>query len=208
MTANAGIIDPCLTYWELRDPLTDQIILVPPAPPCPLFVCPQGDTDSFQDQGWYLFICVQDGNGDPIASIPPTDFWLIDCDPLADASLCGGSASSGADAMTDALGTTEMRLGNLTGGGCVDGMALVVQGFVVLDPASNCVSAFCCPIWMRSPDMTGDLVVNLVDLSSFAAGFPPQPFDTCADMNLDGAVALQDLSRFAFHFGPPGHICN
>ena len=49
---------------------------------------------------------------------------------------------------------------------------------------------------------------DLVDLSIFATSFPPNPFDSCCDMNVDGAVGLQDLSLFAFHFGPPGHVCN
>jgi len=208
MTAKVGIIDPCRSYWQLRSAVDDHIIVVPPDPPCPLFVCPQGDTDSFQDQGWWIFICVIDDLGDPVADVPATDFWLIDCDPINDVSLCGGSASSGADANTDATGMTEMRLGTLTGGGCADGMALVVGGFVVLDSLTNCTTEFCCPISVRSPDITGDLQVNLVDLSNFAAGFPPQPYSACADLNVDGAVGLQDLSRFAFHFGPPGHICN
>jgi hypothetical protein len=197
-TANAGIIDPCVSYWQLHAQVT----------PCPLFVCPQGDTDSFLDQGWWIWICVIDINGVPIPAIPPTDFWLIDCDPNADASLCAGSASSNADSMTNGQGMTTMSLGTLTGGGCADGMALVAQNFVILDSLTNCTTEFCCPIWLRSPDIDGSLEVNLVDLSIFAGSFPPQAYDPCCDMNIDGAVGLQDLSLFAFHFGPPGHICN
>jgi hypothetical protein len=197
-TANAGIIDPCVSYWELHAVVS----------PCPLFVCPQGDTDSFLDQGWWIWICVIDITGQPIPAIPATDFWLVDCDPNADAALCGGSASSGADSMTNAQGMTTMSLGGLTGGGCADGMALVAQNFVILDSLSNCTTPFCCPIWLRSPDIDGSLEVNLVDLSIFASSFPPQPYDTCCDFDINATVNLQDLSRFAFHFGPPGHICN
>jgi hypothetical protein len=198
-TANAGIIDPCVSYWELH---------VSGPPPCPLFVCPQGDTDSFLDQGWWIWICVIDITGQPIPAIPPTDFWLVDCDPLGDAALCGGSASSGADSMTNAAGMTTMSLGTLTGGGCADGMALVAQNFVVLDSTTNCNTPFCCPIWLRSPDIDGDLIITLIDLSIFASSFPPQPYDKCCDFDINAVVNLQDLSRFAFHFGPPGHSCS
>lgn len=197
-TANAGIIDPCVSYWELHASVT----------PCPLFVCPQGDTDSFLDQGWWIWICVLDINAVPVPNVPASDFWLIDCDPLKDAALCGGSASSGADSNSNSAGMTTMSQGGLTGGGCADGMALVIQGFVVKDSLTNCSTDECGAIALRSPDINGDLVINLVDLSNFSAGFPPNPYAPCADMNADGSVGLQDLSRFAFHFGPPGHVCN
>jgi hypothetical protein len=197
-TANAGIINPCVSYWQLHAVVT----------PCPLFVCPQGDTDSFLDQGWWIWICVLDINGVAIPNVPASDFWLIDCDPLNDAALCGGSASSGADSNSNSAGMTTMSLGTLTGGGCADGMSLVIQGFVVLDSLTNCTTDQCNPIALRSPDINGDLVINLVDLSAFAAGYPPQPYAVCADMNADGVVGLQDLSKFAFHYGPPGHLCN
>jgi hypothetical protein len=87
-------------------------------------------------------------------------------------------------------------------------MAVVIQGFVVLDSLTNCSTDFCCPISLRSPDINGSLGVDLVDLSIFAASFPPNAFDACCDMNVDGTIGLQDLSQFAFHFGPPGHVCN
>jgi len=197
-TANAGIIDPCVSYWELHSVVS----------PCPLFVCPLGDTDSFLDQGWWIWICVLDQNGAPIPNVPLADFWLIDCDIANDAVLCGGAASSNADSNSNAAGMTTMSLGTLTGGGCADGMALVIQGFVVLDSLTNCTTDFCCPIYLRSPDINGDLIVNLQDLSLFAGNYPPQAYGPCSDMNVDGAVGLQDLSLFAFHFGPPGHACN
>jgi hypothetical protein len=175
--------------------------------PCQLFVCPAGDTPSFAEQGWSIDIWVRSFGGIPIPGIPATDFWVIDCDPLGDASLCGGSASSNADAETDANGKTTMSLTTLVGGGCADGMTVVVQGSTVLDTLSNCTTVVCFPIWVRSPDIDGNLEVNLVDLSFFAMAWPPNPYDACADLSIDGTVNLQDLSWFAFHFGPPGHTC-
>ena len=40
-TANAGIIDPCRSYWQLHATVV----------PCPLFSCPQGDAPTFLDFG-------------------------------------------------------------------------------------------------------------------------------------------------------------
>jgi hypothetical protein len=203
-TASAGIIDPCVSYW--------QLILAAPAPAtgyCPLFACPQGDTDSFLTQGWSITVCVLDINGAPIPNVPAQDFWLIDCDPSNDAFLCGGSASSGADSLTNSAGMTTMTNGSIAAGGCGYGMALVVQGFTVLDSVTNCATEFCCPIALVSPDLNGDLLVDVVDLSLFAFEFPPNTpsFPNCADYNQDNLVDVVDLSLFAFHFGPPGHFC-
>jgi hypothetical protein len=196
-SADAGIVDPCFSYWELHAVVT----------PCPLFVCPLGDTDAVIDQGWWIWICVLDLNGLPLENVPFFDFWMIDCDPINDATLCAGSASSNADSNTNAAGMTTISQTTVAAGGCSDGMAVVVQGFVIEDSLTNCTTVFCCPINLRSPDINGDLIVNLQDLALFAASYPPQPFDTCCDFDLNGIVNLQDLANFAFHFGPPGHAC-
>jgi hypothetical protein len=52
----------------------------------------------------------------------------------------------------------------------------------------------------RSPDMSGDGTVDLIDLSQFAAAYTPRPYNMCADFNCDGVVDIIDLSRFAAHY--------
>lgn len=200
-TANAGIIDPCRSYWQLHANVT----------PCPLFACPAGDTTSFLSFGWWIELCVLDQDGVGIENVPPNDIWFIDCDPNADLNLCGGSASTAADSLTNAAGMTSMSLGTLAAGGCVNGLALVIQGFTVLDSTTTCTSDFCCPIWMRSPDISGDLVVDLTDLAVFGICFEVPhtvpPANPCCDFDLNNDVDLTDLALFAFHFGPPNHFC-
>lgn len=212
--AFAGIIDPCVSNCTLSGvgggtPGVNGNFA--------LFVCPQGDTDTFDDQigglgstvGFLISITMLETGSIPIPNIPGSDFWLVDCDPINDAILCGGSASSGADSLTNAAGETTMGgLGGFQGGGCVDGMSVVVQGNALLDPVVSCAAAKCLGISIRSPDMNGDNLVALADLSIFATAFPPQPYNTCADFDLSNVVNLSDLARFAFHFGPPGHACN
>jgi hypothetical protein len=63
----------------------------------------------------------------------------------------------------------------------------------------------------KSPDLNGDGIVDIIDLSIFALVYtsPPKPYLFCADYNCDGAVDLIDFSVFAIHYlhaGPnPGY---
>lgn len=210
--ASAGIIDPCKSYCELLNE-------GPSAPQgCCYFACPLGDTDTFIDsgptpgpatgEGWYIRICVFEEDCTPIAAVPVADFWVIDCDPIDDLALCAGGASSNADSLTNENGYTTMSVTTLAAGGCVEGLAVVVQGFVLLDSVGGCADVICHDIDVRSPDINGDLCVDLVDLAIFATSYPPQAYDACCDFECDGDVDIVDLARFAFHFGPPGHECS
>ena len=78
------ILDPCASSWQLHATVI----------PAPLFVCPQGDTESFIDQGWWISITLLLTDGRPLAFMPASDFWLIDLDPVNDLVICGGSSSS------------------------------------------------------------------------------------------------------------------
>jgi hypothetical protein len=195
-SAVADVPDPCGSDFELHAT----------AVPTPLLVCPLGDTPSFLEQGWWISIVVQHADGRPFPNIPASDFWLIDCDPLRDAVLCAGSAPPGADSTTNAAGMTTMSAGTLSAGGCASGMALAVMGLILQDRNNGC-SIKCVPIRLRSPDLNGDLVVDLTDISLFSRGYPPNAYDACCDMDLNGSVDLRDLSAIAGHLGAPGHRC-
>ena len=193
---NAGIINPC----------AGDVVFNGVEPGC-YFACPQGDTDAFYQQGFWFEFTIIDLLGAPVPNIPGTDFWLVDCDVLNELALCAGSASCAADSATNSQGKTTMHDGSYSAGGCADGLTPVVQGFQLADPLVGPCDPYCFNISVRSPDLSGDGLVNLVDLSEFAQAYPPQPYDTCADLDCSGLVNLVDLSSFAFHFGPPGHEC-
>jgi len=193
--ATAGIIDPCGA----------PVVYTGVQPEC-YFACPQGDTDSFLTSGFSFAFTILDLLGNPIQYIPGTDFWMIDCDPVNNLALCAGSASSNADSATNALGKTTMSLTTMAVGGCATGLSPVVQGYVLETPGA--CTPYCFNIKVRSCDLNGDLLMTLVDLSIFAGYYPPQAYNTCGDFDCNGSVALPDLSRFAFHYGPPGHKCN
>ena len=56
-------------------------------------------------------------------------------------------------------------------------------------------------IRVNSPDINGDLVVNLVDVAAFAEGFMGGVYAFRSDYNFDGVLNLIDLGAFASHLG-------
>lgn len=193
--ATAGIINPC----------NSPVVYTGGNPDC-WFACPQGDGNTAALEGINFALTINDIGGQPIPFIPGSDFWIIDCDPVRNLTLCAGSASSNADQATDANGQTTISLTTLAVGGCADGTSIVVQGYVLQQNVPPCTN-YCFNIKVRSCDLTGNLTVDLGDLAQFGTYFPPNAYNTCGDFDCNGAVNLGDLARFAFHFGPPGHKC-
>jgi hypothetical protein len=189
--AFGGIIDPC------KSDATSGSGCV--------LICPGGDGEQLSAKvgGGAIFITVVDGSNLPIEGIPATDFWLVDCDPSADMVLCGGSASSNASAATDETGSTTM-VGDIAGGGCADGLSVVVQGFVITEGTPPDCTPICLDIDVRSPDMNGDLAVNLLDFGLFGAAYPPNAYTKCADFDCSSTVDLLDFSAFGLHYN---HSC-
>jgi len=214
-TAFAGIIDPCQSSCSV-------VLSGAPGTPVTFPACPQGDGGTMIANGWYIDLTIVDGTGTGIANISPTDFWVDDCDAAQELIvLCGGSASSGADSLTNAAGQTTMSNTNLaastltgSAGGpppaptCANGVVIIVQGSVLEDPSQSCTVDLCHPVNVRSFDLTGDGNISGADLSTFAFGYPPNAFNTCVDYDASGTGNLPDLTTFALHFGPPGHSCN
>jgi len=124
----------------------------------------------------------------------------VDCDPIRVMVLCGGSGSSNADAATDASGNTTMS-GDIAAGGCAIGVSVIVQGFAIGCPAT-CLTA----IEVKSPDMNGDLVVNLPDLALFGAPVlrPILLQILVRILTANNLINLQDFSVFGLHYN---HVC-
>jgi hypothetical protein len=200
-TAFAGVIDACNS--------TASVVLAGQAgTPVTASVCPSGDAENFGVQGFYISATIEDGLGVGIPGILASDFWLDDCDALNDLIvLCGGSASSNADSLTNSLGKTTMSNTSIAGGDCALGVIVLVQGAILDDPATSCTTKLCLPVYVKSYDLTGDLNITLGDLTTFAQGYPPNAFEVCTDYSGNGTNNLADLATFALHFGPPGHEC-
>ena len=165
-----------------------------------VLACPAGDGETLAEKGLQISVTCRDGADVPIVDIPASDFWLIGCNNGL--VLCGGSGSSNADHTTDANGHTTIS-GTIAAAGS-DQVMVVVQGMVIGCPPT------CLPIDVKSPDQTGDLVVDVSDMALFATGYPPQPYRPESDLDGNGTVDIVDLALFYNHFYQPGakHKCN
>lgn len=193
-TANSGIVDPCSSFASS-------------AGGC-WVICPLGDAAplnalSPQAGNATISVTVRDATGAAVPGIPAADFWVIGwADGLV---LCGGAGAINATAATDANGQTTIT-GALAGGGCDVGVAVVVQGTVILDPA-DWTSPLCLSIATKSPDMTGDLLTNNQDFTLFGNAWQPLGgiYDPCADYDCSGAINSIDFTVFGNHYL---HNCN
>jgi hypothetical protein len=226
--AYAGIVDPCNSTATV-------VLTTAPSLPVTLQACPQGDGPTMTASGFYVSLTILDGLSQGVPNIPPTDFWMDDCDAVNDyILLCGGSASSGADSLTNAAGQTTMSNTTLAAGmaggaigclngpqnacspeptpsiRCTNGVIIIVQGEVLKDPATSCTTDKCYGINVRSFDVSGDNRITSSDLSLFAIGYVGGVGwqNPCIDYDGSNTANLSDLSLFALHFGPPGHECN
>lgn len=160
-----------------------------------LLVCPQGDGDRLGDVGATITIAVYDAVGTPVTGIPGQDYWLIGWNNTL--ILCGGSMSSNADAPSDANGVVTMS-GPIAAGGSDEALRAVAQGFIIAD--ESCLGDKYLAVRVASPDINGDLIVDIIDFSLFGAAWPPHPYDERMDYNGDGVIGLIDFSLFGMHF--------
>jgi hypothetical protein len=153
-----------------------------------VIVCPAGDTPSLASQGVTITLAFT-SQGQPAAGIPAQDIKGTDnCGTL---QLC---VRPQADHDTDAAGETTYT-GVIKGGGYATEM-FWLNGFI---PEADCI-VLAAPLVVRSPDINGNLAVDLVDVAFFAQGYPPNPFDDRVDFDGSGTISLVDLALFAGHW--------
>jgi hypothetical protein len=136
--------------------------------------------------------------GSPVAGVPSADVWLTSSS--ASFAFCGGAML--ADADTDATGTTSFSHSSPPAGGCLPGqqagvdLALHVTALGIPIPSDIRLD-------FNSPDITGDLQVNLADVGPFSSALNGA-YNFCADFFHDGVVNLSDVGIFSAHLG---HSC-
>jgi len=158
-------------------------------------LCPAGDGDPLSGAAT-IYVTVRDFGGTPIYLIPAADFWVTGCN--GGLNLCFGSGSSNADADTDTNGQTTIS-GAVRAGGCDNSLAVVVQGQILVDwPA--CSNYECHSIEVRSPDVNGDLVVDIIDFATWGPYYQAAAFPPCYDFTWDGVIDIVDFSIFGQHF--------
>jgi hypothetical protein len=158
-----------------------------------------GETLIESPNDYTIFVTVLDINGDPVSTLAATDLWL---DRPGDLVNCAGTFSQ-ADAGTDGLGQTQFT-GTIYGGvsgdanngvNCDDTDLYVYALGIVLNGNNPVCVAF------DSPDLNGDLAVNVADFGKFAADFNcVGGCDPCHDYNEDTLTNVADFGIFAGYF--------
>lgn len=166
-----------------------------------LLACPAGDGPTLASIGATISVRLVDSAGTPVPGVPAADFWINPPVDFRLAPLCGGWQSCPADHATDDNGETTIS-GSVAAGGLVGSDLFVcVQGIVLLGSAS-CLQPL--PLVIVSPDIDGNLTVDVLDFARFGMMYPPNAYDPRADMNGDAVIGVSDLALFTAHMG---HAC-
>lgn len=132
---------------------------------------------------------LRDSQGMPMPFFPGEDIWLESHDGGLVSCIWGTIA----DQATNHDGMTQW-VHPAIAGGYSEGPVLV---FVAGSPLTSNAGL---PLKFNSPDINGDLVVNLADVAVFAGDyFIGHHFRS--DLNGDGVLNLLDVSIFMQHFG-------
>jgi hypothetical protein len=133
-------------------------------------------------------VTVRDETYAPLVGVPAADLWLVtEQESLV---ICPGGTI--ADDPTDEHGRTTFTQALAAGGASNLAAAekLTVE-FMYYTLERNGVDVF-----VNSPDLNGDLIVNLSDVVSFT-GYFYGPYDYAADFYWDGVLNLADVALMA-----------
>ena len=142
---------------------------------------------------------------DPIVNFPEEDLWLQFDRGVGTATGCnhdsgypGGFFT--ADGVTDWDGWTAFTL-PLRGGGWSElSVHVYLLGSMAIDP--NFIEFPPLPLGLVSPDINGDLVINLTDIALFSQDLlAPGGGHLRSDFNNDGEINLTDIALFAQGLG-------
>jgi hypothetical protein len=138
-----------------------------------------------------ITLILRDANWDPIPHYPREDLWLESEDQGL--VICQGGTI--ADADTDLGGMTHWQ-NPLLGGGHSQALTVVKVNGSEPELTSGVRLNF------NSPDINGDLVVNLSDVVLFSQDFFAHPeFSFRSDYFRDGQINLSDLAVFVQFYG-------
>jgi hypothetical protein len=135
-----------------------------------------------------ITVTVRDVFSAPIANYPFEDITLSSLD--GGMAFCTGGNT--ADASTDVDGVTQFQNPLNAGGFSTSASQVKINNQAL----SNTIA-----LGYVSPDISGDGVVNLSDVSIFGADFYDVNYQYRSDLFFDGDVNLSDLGDLAAHLG-------
>lgn len=127
---------------------------------------------------------LRDINGDPVFLYPASDVWL-ESDTKGFAYCAGGTNADGDSDINGETTFSNTLFAGFSGAGAV----VVVNGEVINAPLD---------MLFNSPDIDGNLVVNLTDVILFAQAYYGT-YDYAADFYWDGNLNLSDIVILAVH---------
>ena len=156
-----------------------------------VMACPAKDGPSLAERGASVILTLRHC-GEPVVGFPAQDVWLKSKTHGA-VVLCQGGLVGDNNSGTDGVITIS---GRIAGGGWeANAMQAVVAGWVLVGPGMD--------IHVNSPDITGDLRVDLADAALFSADLAAQS-GFRSDFYANGVVNLADVGIFSAHLG---HTC-
>ncbi len=139
-----------------------------------------------------ITLTLVDSDGSPVVFYPAEDLWL----QTSGGGLVHCPNGTAANSMTDLDGVTHWAAPLFAGGHTENETVVVlVAGAALSQPGLDII--------FNSPDISGDLIVNLTDLTLFTTDYVVGPDNFRSDFFRDGALNLSDLTQFArgYFFG-------
>ncbi len=201
--APAAVRSQC---WDPQDPFWNEWFMAetaaPPGAFPVLFHVPDGSGASFTQAraaggltvDATITLHLHDGAGNPIVGLPATDMWLEREDAAGTGNLAVCVDGTIADGPSGLDGVARWQEPLRVGGWSTSRTLVVVCGAPL--PSSLGLA-----IRHNSPDLNGDLVVDLSDVPLFATDFQNGSNAFRSDLHYDGAVNLSDIPRLSGALG-------
>ena len=154
-------------------------------------ITPAGHGPALGELGLMIQITIVDPAGYPLPGFPFQDIWLDDAGTY-EISMCPNGCV--ADANTDENGRTTISRIPCGGGSTMSGLRAIVIGEPITGTRPLDIN-------VNSPDLNGDLVVNVLDLANLAMDYADPAYNFRSDMTCDGLENIADIGEFAMHYG-------
>ena len=192
------LVQPCFADTGVPSLELSEAFIAYDGPGVPfLLVVPDGSgtpfTEALDEQGNVvdatITLYLRDPQGSPIANFPREDLWLETGDDVVVSCYWGLIA----DQHTDANGMTLWAIPPVAGGYSQGPIFVMVNGTALTSNPGL-------PLRITSPDINGDLVINLQDLAILASDYFSD-YNFRSDLNGDSYLNLSDIYIFAQHLG-------
>jgi hypothetical protein len=193
------VFSATLAYSGIGGPYGEYSMAYPGQEFLTLLVHPDGGGNSLDEaklpyggiENATITLLLRDANYDPVPNYPREDMWL----ETEDDGLVTCQGGTIADTNTDQYGMTQWQ-NPLRGGGHSQALTVVKVNGAEPELTSGVRLNY------NSPDINGDLVVNLLDVTLFAEDFFMSPvYSFRSDFYRDGLINIADLAIFSQAIG-------